>query len=270
MASDQVIMIDLNHILASEDEGESSGYSEEAIAFNKILTKRQKVKEEDEEDKNSLDSDDELVGEFELVAPCESFFHSIKMLIHLLCDDQKYDVSGLADALIAQQSLGSLPVTTLDFDLEEKYGNLKDAEFEKMRIKFNNDRDVYGITTVINFSKRENKQCLEDIYGYIMYNAKKNLDKQSLKKFISILNSKKIGLLINERYLNLPVSLIPDMLRGIVKDIDFTKQQDDVEDPSDYDFDYFLGIGKLTPADLYYKSEEERFIKDSEIQFKFI
>ena len=254
-----------------EAEEDSSGYSEEEIAFNHIVNKRQKVKEEEQEEpEEEKDSEDGSLNlDFELVAPWESFFHSIKMLTQQLCDDQKFDVSGLADALIAQQSLGSLPVTSLGFNLDEKYKNLNDVEFEKMRIKHNNDRDVYGITTVINFSKREGKKFLEDIYGYIMFRAKKSLEKDKLKKFIAIMNSKKIGLFINERYLNLPVQLIPNLLRGLVDDIEFTKQQDDVDDPEDYDFDYFLGIAKWSANDLYYKVEEERLVEGSSLSFKF-
>ncbi|CAI2374746.1 unnamed protein product [Moneuplotes crassus] len=255
-------------------EGEDdSDMSEEEIMFNKIL-KRQKVKEdsdEEEKEKETPDdkSEDNLQADFEIVAPCESFFHSIKMLIQKLCDEQKFDISGLADALIEQQSLGSLPVTTLDIDLDAKYKNLDDKDFEKMRIKHNNDRDVYGITTVINFCDREDKPFLEEIYGYVMYKAKKFLQKDQIKKFISILNSKKIGLFINERYLNLPVNLIPDLLKGIVEDINFTKQQDDVENPEAYDFDYFIGMAKISSDNLYYKPEEERFIEKSVISFKF-
>ena len=258
--------------IEAEAEGESSGYSEEEIAFNNIVNKRQKVKEheqEQEQDGEKESEDGSLDLEFELVAPCESFFHSIKMLTQQMWDDQKFDVSGLSDALIAQQSLGSLPVTSLGFNLDEKYKDLSDGEFEKIRIKHNNERDVYGITTVINFSKREGKKFLEDIYGYIMFRAKKTLDKEKLKKFIGILNSKKIGLFINERYLNLPIQLIPNLLKGLVDDIEFTKQQDDIEDPTDYDFDYFLGVAKWSAADLYYKLEEEKFVENSSLSFKF-
>mmetsp|Transcript_13967 Transcript_13967/g.12349 ORF Transcript_13967/g.12349 Transcript_13967/m.12349 type:complete len:248 (+) Transcript_13967:132-875(+) len=245
--------------------------SEEEIAFNKIVQKRQKVKENsDEEDKDQdSGSEDDLDAEFELVAPCESFFHTIKMLTQNLCDEQKYDVSGLSDALIEQQSLGSLPVTDLGFNLDEKFRLLNDKEFEKMRIKHNNERDVFGITTVINFSNREGKQFLEDIYGHLMYKAKKCLDKENLRKFISILNNKKVALFINERFLNLPVRLVPDLLRGVITDINFTKEQDDVPNPSDYNFDYFLGIAKLSTDDLYYKAEEEKFIEKSIVSFKF-
>lgn len=192
------------------------------------------------------------------------------MLLSQLCDDQKYDISGLADALIAQQSLGSLPVTTLGFDLDKKYAKLNDEEFEKMRIKHNNGRDVYGITTVIDFSNREEKPFLEDIYGYIMMRAKKHLDKADLKKFISILSLKnKVALFINERYLNLPTTLIPSLLRSIPEDIEFTQKQDDVADPSIYDFDYFLGMAKLSQDGLYYKAEEEKFVAGSTVKFEF-
>lgn len=250
--------------------------SDEEIAFNKIL-KRQKVDEQDSEEDSDEEekintgdkNEDEMQADFELVAPCESFFHSIKMLIQKLCDEQKYDVSGLADALIEQQSLGSLPVTSLSFDLDEKYKDLNDADFKKMRIKHNNDRDIYGITTVINFSDREDKPYLEEIYGYIMYKAKKFLKKDLIKKFIGILNSKKVGLFVNERYLNLPVNLVPMLLKGLIEDIDFTRKQDDVPNPEAYDFDYFLGMAKVSTDDLYYKPEEERFVEKSIVSFKF-
>lgn len=247
--------------------------SEEALVYSKIL-KRQKVKEDSEEEeikdgKEESKGEDDMQLDFEIVAPCESFFHSIKMLIQKLCDEQKYDVSGLADALIGQVSLGSLPVTSLGFDMDKKYADLDDENFEKMKYKLNNDRDVYGITTVIDFKNREDKQYLEDIYGYVMYKAKKNLKKDDLKKFIGILNSKKVGLFINERFLNLPVKLIPDLLRGLIDDINFTKQQDDVEDPSAYDFDYFLGMAKLSTDGLYYKPEEERFVDKAMVKFTF-
>lgn len=160
-------------------------------------------------------------------------------------------------------------MSSLGFDLDEKYAHLNDAEFEKVKIKHNNDRDVYGITTVINFSKREKKPFLEEIYSYIMYRARTGLDKDQVKRFINILSTKKIGLFINERYLNLPFNIMPQLLKGLPSDIEFTKKQDDVEDPSDYNFDYFLGIAKISDDDLYYKQEEERFISNATLSFRF-
>ena len=184
-------------------------------------------------------------------------------------DEQQYDVSGLSDALIEQQSLGSLIVSALDFDLEQKYAKLNDKEFEKMRIKHNNDRDVYGITTVINFSNRKSHPYLEEIYNYLTNQAKKHVKKDEFKQFIDMLKTNKIGLFINERYMNLPDILTPKVLKSIPEDIEFTKKQDDIDDPSVYDFDYFLGIAKWSTDNLYYKPEEERFIDHASFSFNF-
>ena len=135
-------------------------------------------------------------------------------------------------------------VSALDFDLEQKYAKLNDKEFEKMRIKHNNDRDVYGITTVINFSNRKSHPYLEEIYNYLTNQAKKHVKKDEFKQFIDMLKTNKIGLFINERYMNLPDILTPKVLKSIPEDIEFTKKQDDIDDPSVYNFDYFLGIAK--------------------------
>lgn len=102
-----------------------------------------------------------------------------------------------------------------------------------------------------------------------MYKAKKNLDKSKFKHFNALISGKKIGLFINERYLNLPLKLVPELLRSLPEDIEFTKKQEDVAVPADYDFDYFLGIAKLSAQDLFYKPEEERFVRNSTINFKF-
>ncbi len=105
------------------------------------------------------------------------------------------------------------------------------------------------------------------------------------RDFESIVKSGKtnVGLLLNERMINLPYILIPKLHETIPDDIKFTKKQDDVEDPREFDYQYLLVISKYsienqrkkdlkrvkTEEKLYYKAEDELFLRSAEISFSF-
>lgn len=55
-----------------------------------------------------------------------------------------------------------------------------------------------------------------------------------------LLNGDRIGLLINERFLNIPVKIADPLLTSLSDEINKVKQND-----KSYDFDYFLMICKL-------------------------
>ena len=55
-----------------------------------------------------------------------------------------------------------------------------------------------------------------------------------------------MGLLLNERMINLPYVVVPQMHEAIPEDIKFTKKQDDVEDPREFDYQYLLVISRYT------------------------
>ena len=55
-----------------------------------------------------------------------------------------------------------------------------------------------------------------------------------------------MGLLLNERMINLPYLLVPQLHEALPEDIKFTKKQDDVEDPREFDYHYLLVISRYT------------------------
>ena len=67
-------------------------------------------------------------------------------------------------------------------------------------------------------------------------------------EFETILKSGKqnVGLLLNERMINLPYLLVPQLHEALPEDIKFTKKQDDVEDPREFDYHYLLVISRYT------------------------
>ena len=85
--------------------------------------------------------------------------------------------------------------------------------------------------------------------------------------------------------INLPYVLVPQLHEGLPEDIKFTKKQDDVEDPREFDYQYLLVISRYsienarrgasdqkrqkTEEKLYYKAEDELFLRNAELSFSF-
>jgi len=75
------------------------------------------------------------------------------------------------------------------------------------------------------------------------------------------------------------------MHEAIPEDIKFTKKQDDVEDPREFDYQYLLVISRYTIENsrrvageqkrqkteekLYYKAEDELFLRSAELSFSY-
>lgn len=70
--------------------------------------------------------------------------------------------------------------------------------------------------------------------------SKKHADVQSQKQIERILNSTKLGLLINERFVNIPAKISDPLLSSLMTEIDRMQKKD----PS-YAFQYFIMICKL-------------------------
>jgi len=50
------------------------------------------------------------------------------------------------------------------------------------------------------------------------------------------MSTKNVGLLLSERFINLPGEIVPNMHSELPDDLDFTKQWDDIDDPREFDY----------------------------------
>jgi hypothetical protein len=77
----------------------------------------------------------------------------------------------MTDHILERASIGSVIASSLgDEDPENnpEYAKLNDEEFEKIALKLNGKRDVYGIISILSLTWSRNKiDWLNDIYSYI-------------------------------------------------------------------------------------------------------
>ena len=105
--------------------------------------------------------------EFELVLPSEAYYHSVRALLNQYLDGEEnemLDVSGLADQVVSTVSIGSVVASPLEQDPADmpEYKDLPDEQFEKIALRYNKERDVYGFITVLSLTKRQKQnKCFQ-------------------------------------------------------------------------------------------------------------
>ena len=153
------------------------------------------------------------------MAPSEPYFHLVKALLNTYLDGQAQealDVSAMADHILERASIGSVIVSSLgkeDPEVNPKYASLPDAEFDKVCLKMNAQRDVYGFLSIVSLTHSRSKIAwLEHIYKYVMTKAETHCTPEhKLKELKNILGKKNVGLLVNERLINMPTSIAPEL-----------------------------------------------------------
>lgn len=135
----------------------------------------------------------------------------------------------MSDLLIAQHGVGSV--------LKQSYNDSDDEE----DVDMSEEKDVFGITSVINLGLQKETPCVQQFYSLLEELSKKHADEEIQKSITKIVNeTKRLGFLINERFVNIPAQISVPLLNSLNDEIDRIKKKD----PS-YDFEYFIMISKI-------------------------
>ncbi|ORY16903.1 p21-C-terminal region-binding protein-domain-containing protein [Clohesyomyces aquaticus] len=170
-------------------------------------------------DDSDSDEDMDMVNvDFEWFDPQPSVdFHGLKTLLRQLLDvdAQLFDLSALADLILSQPLLGS----TVKVD--------------------GNESDPYAFLTVLNLSTHKDNKVVQDLTAYLQ---KKASVQNSLKPLATLLDSEstaQVGLILTERFLNMPHETIPPMYTMLLEEIAWA-----LEEKEPYSFTHYLILSK--------------------------
>lgn len=177
-------------------------------------TTKRKTTAEDEEDK-------EIVGkqrpqgytqtvlqvnvDFDFFNIDEIDYHAIKhLLVQLFHSDAEHlELHTLSDLILSQNNIGS----TIKVDGKES--------------------DPYAFLTAINLNKQKDNSAVGKLSSYLLDRAK-SASNQALHGTLSQLLSEEsesdVGVLLGERLVNMPVILIPHMLRFLLEELESANQ----------------------------------------------
>lgn len=170
------------------------------------------------------------------MVPCEAYYHSVKALLNQYVDGEageEMDYMNMADYICERASIGQVVASPLDEDKDpekmSEFDDLSDDTFAKRAVKFYAEREVYAFSSIISFNwhKRKGKKVpgfIKDLNEYVMAKVAKHGTKGAQVDFKRIIETKNVGLILAERMLNLPASVVPGLHTELPEDIAFTKQ----------------------------------------------
>ncbi|KAK1750986.1 protein BCP1 [Echria macrotheca] len=173
-----------------------------------------------DQDSDSDDDDMDIVNvDFELFNYDRDIdFHGVKTLLRQLfdADAQLFDLSGLSDLIIEQNTIGSTC---------------------KVDDKAN---DAYAILTVLNVGEHRSKKPIAQLIEYLGDRAQA-AGSGLAESVPELLASDKavVGLVLGERLINMPAEVIPPMWSMMIDEI-----EDAVEDKEPYEFTHYLVVSR--------------------------
>lgn len=244
----------------------------------RAVDSKQNAESDSSSDDDSSGEDEEYKGgeqiqvDFEGRIPVDSDFHGIKQLLLQLFLKAHVNLSDLTELLIKQNYIGSV-VKQCDDDPES------DDEDD-----MNVDDDVYGITSVVNLTEKKSMQCVSQLRDLLKDLSTKHGDDRTVSKVNQLLDddSHSVGLLINERFINIPPQVAVPLLMNLRKELEKAKSR-----KMPFDFHYFVLICKLYKMDhtkkkskknknkeaepeiLWSNAEEEVFLEVADCSFEF-
>lgn len=217
--------------VVSDTDGDTSGTESDDLDLAKVGEDDSDEDDDESDDEDAEDDADANVVnvEFNFKDASDIDYKSINRLLahYLPGEEETFDVGAFTDAIIAQRVLGTM-------------------------VHVNDDLDVYAFATVLPIAKHKDAPWMKDIINYIIRKGKDEAVKGKLRAMVDSPNSSGLGLLVNERVLNMPPELAPALLDNLLKDIEWAKEKAIESERQLYDFKHFLFVSpcwleKATP-----------------------
>ncbi|KAH9524910.1 hypothetical protein Btru_028241 [Bulinus truncatus] len=227
--------------------------------------------ESDVDDDDLDESLDENVGKvidvaFEARPLNSSDFHGVKRLLQqLFVRHINEDLSELTSLIVAQDFIGC--VLKQDNLASDEEDDSEDSE------ESGEDENVYALNTVINISDNQNLSCIEKIKELLTTKCEENF-KTEPGRMGKLLEdpTKQVGLLISERFINIPSQVALPSYKSLQSDI-----ENAVRKKKKFRFTHFILISKTYKAkggalggELFYSNPEEQLFNEiSEFSYTY-
>ncbi|KAM6185381.1 BRCA2 and CDKN1A-interacting protein [Rhynchocyon petersi] len=167
--------------------------------------------EEDEEDSDDEDAeivDEEVNVEFEAYSISDTDYDGIKKLLQQLFLKAPVNTAELTDLLIQQNHIGSVIKQT---DVSEDSDDDVDVD----------EDEIFGFISLFNLTERKGTQCVEQIKELLLSCCEQSTEQSLQAQLDKVLGdaSRPVGLLLSERFLNVPPQIALPMHQQLQKEL---------------------------------------------------
>mmetsp|Transcript_2850 Transcript_2850/g.6817 ORF Transcript_2850/g.6817 Transcript_2850/m.6817 type:complete len:364 (+) Transcript_2850:3-1094(+) len=231
--------------------------------------------------------------EFEFYDPEETDFHSVR---ELLCTgvlgSADLDFSGLADSIVEQVNIGTMIKSGSGEGLEKEAEDGQGADEEDAALcgmltalnlrQFSDTAWCKGLTSLLEEAARKcGAEKLRQLTQYTSPEGKGGKDRKDRKEGEE--KAREVGLLVSERFVNLPLELIPALHKAALEDIEWscTTEYCPAEERPFYFFTHFLFLARCRaspdglpgvvdgPSVVFFRQEDEAFARAAQFTFSF-
>ncbi|XP_044193048.1 protein BCCIP homolog [Thunnus albacares] len=160
---------------------------------------------EDDSEASEEEINEEVMVDFEAHNISGNDFNGIKKLLQQLFLKAHVNTSEMTDLIIQQNHMGSV---------------IRQAEVPEDSDDDDPD-EVFGFITMLNLTERKGVQCVEEVKELIMDQCEKSSSHSAMEQLEQILNdtSKPVGLLLSERFINVPPQIALPLHKQLQEEI---------------------------------------------------
>jgi len=152
-------------------------------------------------------------------------------------------------------------------------------------IKVADSTEVYGFISVINMHKYQNKESIQQIWKYLLNKAPDSEIQGQLRALMDD-SARPLGLILNERMVNVPAELAPQLHKSLFEEIARAQEEDGESDSFNFGsyvlvtnlYSYSAGEkgsepttkkAKVGDETFYFKVEDESYTQEANVCFTF-
>ncbi|XP_063818307.1 BRCA2 and CDKN1A-interacting protein isoform X2 [Pseudophryne corroboree] len=152
--------------------------------------------------------DQEVKVDFEAHTMSAGDHDGIQKLLKQLFLKAHVNISELADLLIQQNHIGSV--------IKQAEGEEDDEDDDD-----DNESHVFGFISLLNLTERKGTVCAEQIKELVLSQCEKSCDQSTVEQLDKVFNdnSKAVGLLLGERFINVPAQIALPMHQQLQKEL---------------------------------------------------
>ncbi|KAJ7569542.1 hypothetical protein O6H91_01G083000 [Diphasiastrum complanatum] len=167
-----------------------------------VSSKRLDDASDSSNDGSSQFSQDVVNVDFEFFDPKESDFHGLQALLRSYLDDVAWDLTTFVELILAQTTVGTV---------------IKTAE----------DESPIGFITALNLERYKAHSCMQEIRTFLMEKCGSTSEAGKLEALWQ--KQQGVGLIVNERLVNVPVDLAPPLYEGLFQEIAWATEDEPIQ-----------------------------------------
>ncbi|KAF9918933.1 Mss4p nuclear export [Linnemannia zychae] len=194
----------------------------------------------EEDDDSGSDGEDIINVDFEFFDPKEIDFHAIKNLLnqYFASDAILFALSELADLIVAQSNVGTtIKVNGVESDPYSLLTvlNMNQHLYHHHKLPAPSASSTTNASTTPGTTPKPS-QAMTQIKDYVLTKSKQNEGLHNkLKELLGAGSKKEVGLILSERFINMPVETAPPMWRMLLEEVKWA-----VDEGYPFNFEYYL------------------------------